>query len=284
VRSQAIAHYEAAISVFPDEMAYYNNLAAVHFEEGAHDQCIATSRKAIEVGRAVRVDYKIVANSYARIGHAYRAMDNFDDAIRAYEDSILEHRTNHVENELTKLRADVSARDKQNCVDPAEAEKARQMGNKFFKSGKFAEAIEKYTEAIRRNPRDHTSYSNRAAGYQKITEWRLALRDVETCLAMDPSFAKGWSRKAGIHAFLKEYHKAMDAYNEMVRLEPSNEEAKLGLDNIVTHVNLQSQSGDFDQARQSRAMQDPGIQAVVGDPQMRSVLYEMQTDPKKAQI
>ena len=52
----------------------------------------------------------------------------------------------------------------------------------------------------------------------------------------------------------------MDAYNEMVRLEPSNEEAKLGLDNIVTHVNLQSQSGDFDQARQSRAMQDPGIQ------------------------
>ena len=34
---------------------------------------------------------------------------------------------------------------------------------------------------------------------------------------------------------------------------------------------------------QARAMADPEIQAILGDPQMRSILNEMQTDPKKAQ-
>ena len=45
----------------------------------------------------------------------------------------------------------------------------------------------------------------------------------------------------------------------------------------------QSQSGQVDQERQQRAMADPEIQGILGDPQMRSILQEMQQDPKKAQ-
>lgn len=48
-------------------------------------------------------------------------------------------------------------------------------------------------------------------------------------------------------------------------------------------VNAQSQSGEADPERQKRAMADPEIQAILGDAQMRSILNEMQTDPKKAQ-
>ena len=100
---------------------------------------------------------------------------------------------------------------------------------------------------------------------------------------MEPTFVKGRSRKAGIHYYLKEYHKAMDTYNEILKLEPENEEAKTGLDNVVRMVNAQSQSGEVDAERQARAMADPEIQAILGDAQMRSILSEMQSDPKKAQ-
>ena len=41
-------------------------------------------------------------------------------------------------------------------------------------------------------------------------------------------------------------------------------------------------SPQADPERQKRAMADPEIQAILGDPQMRSILQEMQTDPKKA--
>ena len=47
-------------------------------------------------------------------------------------------------------------------------------------------------------------------------------------------------------------------------------------------INEANQSGEADPERQKRAMADPEIQQILGDPQMRSILQEMQTDPKKA--
>merc|ERR1719152_583414 len=253
-----------------------------------HETCIETCKKAIEVGRAARADYKIVAKSFARIGNAYKAMDKLDEAKRAYEDSLMEDRVEDVEKRLKNLQKEMKKRETEAYVNPEEAEEARQEGNEFFKRAQtendislYAKAIEKYGDAMKRNPKDHVPYSNRAACYQKLMEWQLALKDAETCVSMDPAFVKGWSRKAGIHYFLKEYHKAMDAYNEILKLEPENEEAKTGLDRVVAMVNSQSSSGEVDQERQARAMADPEIQAILGDAQMRSILSEMQTDPKR---
>jgi len=280
---EAVKHYEAAIAALPDEMTYYNNLAAVRFEQKQYDECITQCKKAVEVGRSVRADYKIVAKSFARMGNAYKAMEQLPDAIKAYEDSLMEDRTDDVEKKLKGLQKLMKQREKDAYISPELAEQARQEGNELFKAGKYPEAIAKYTDAMNRNPKDHVPYSNRAACYQKLMEWQLALKDADTSIAMEPTFIKGWSRKAGVHYFLKEYHKAMDAYNEILKLEPDNADAKAGLDSVVAAINMSSSSGEVDQERQARAMADPEIQAILGDAQMRSILSEMQTDPKKAQ-
>jgi len=279
---EAVKHYEAAIAELPDEMTYYNNLAAVYFEQKEFDTCIETCKKAISVGRSAYADYKMVAKSYARIGNAYKAQGKLAEAVKAYEDSLMEDRTNDIESKLKKLQKEMKELEKTAYVNPELAEQARQEGNELFKAGKFVEAIAKYEEAMKRNPKDHVVYSNRAACYQKLMEWQLALKDADTCVSMEPTFIKGFSRKAAIHCFMKEYHKAMDAYNAILKLEPDNAEAKAGLDNVVATINNQS-NGEVDQERQARAMADPEIQAILGDAQMRSILNEMQSDPKKAQ-
>merc|ERR1719440_1106801 len=256
---EAVTHYQAAIDALPDEMTYYNNLAAVLFEQKKFDDCITKCKEAIEVGRSMRADYKVVAKSFARIGNAYKAQDKLEEAKRAYEDSLMEDRTEDVEKRLKLLQKEMKKREVEAYINPEEAEKSRQEGNDLFKRAQtendislYAKAIEKYGDAMKRNPKDHVPYSNRAACYQKLMEWQLALKDCETCVTMEPTFIKGWSRKAGIHYFLKEYHKAMDAYNMILKLEPDNEEAKNGLDQVVQMVNTQS-SGEVDQERQARA-------------------------------
>jgi len=269
--------------VLPEEMSYFNNLAAVKFEQKEYDSCVEKCKKAIEVGRAARADYKAVAKSYARIGNAYKAQGKFDEAARAYEDSLMEDRTADVEAKLKKLQAEKKKAEINAYINPELCEQAREEGNALFKEGKFPEAIEKYSDAMKRNPKSHLPYSNRSACYQKLMEWSLALKDADKCVEMDPTFVKGWTRKAGIHYFIKEYHKAMDAYNAVLKIDPDNEEAKNGLESVISKINEGSQSGEVDKERQARAMADPEIQQILGDPQMRSILNEMQTDPKKAQ-
>lgn len=279
---EAIANYEKAIAVLPDEITYYNNMAAVRFEQKDYDKCIETCKKGVEVGREVKADFKIVAKSYARIGNAYIKQGKFDEGIRAFEDSLMEDRTTAVEKDLKaaqkakKLQADNA------YLSPELAEQARAEGNELFKAGKYPEAIAKYTDAMKRDPKSALPYSNRAGCYQKLMEWQLALKDAEICVSMDPKFAKGWSRKGGIHLFLKEFHKAMDCYQVVLDLDPANTDAKANLEHVMMKIQEANQSGEADPERQKRAMADPEIQAILGDPQMRSILQEMQTDPKKA--
>merc|ERR1719235_2370530 len=141
-------------------MTYYNNLAAVYFEKKTFDTCIETCKKAIEVGRSMRADYKIVAKSFARIGNAYKAMDKLDEAKRAYEDSLMEDRVEDVEKRLKNLQKELKKRETEAYINPELAEAARQEGNELFKRAQtendislYAKAIEKYGDAMKRRLR-----------------------------------------------------------------------------------------------------------------------------------
>jgi len=39
-----------------------------------------------------------------------------------------------------------------------------------------------------------------------------ALKDIEKCLELDPSYVRAYARKGNCHFSMKEYHKAMDAF------------------------------------------------------------------------
>ncbi|KAG4221064.1 hypothetical protein PC116_g30459, partial [Phytophthora cactorum] len=89
---EAIKHYTKAWELYKD-ITYLNNLGAAHFEKGDYQACIDACTQAIEEGRKIYADFKMIAKSYARIGTAYEKQGDLAAAIENYQKSLTEHRT-----------------------------------------------------------------------------------------------------------------------------------------------------------------------------------------------
>ncbi|XP_057670576.1 stress-induced-phosphoprotein 1 [Diorhabda carinulata] len=276
----AINHYSKAIEHDPTDITFYNNLAAVYFEQKEYEKCIKECEKGIEVGRENRADFKLIAKSFMRIGNAYKRLKQYKEAKTYYEKSMSEHRTPEIKTLLSEVEKFIKDEERKSYINPELAEKEKEIGNEFFKKGDYATAVKHYTEAIKRNPDDAKLYSNRAACYTKLAAFDLGLKDCDKCVELDPKFIKGWIRKGHILQGMQQQSKAISAFQKALELDPNNTEALQGYRSCtIENANL---DGDPEKIRQ-RAMADPEVQSILRDPAMRLILEQMQNDPKALQ-
>lgn len=210
---EAIAHYNKAWELFQD-ITYLNNLGAVYMELKDYDKAIESCNKAIEEGRVIYADFKIIAKSYARIGTAYERKGDLVNAVDNYKKSLTEHRTPDV---LNKLRAAEKAEKdaaKTAYINPEKAEEAREEGNKKFKESDFPGAVASYTEMVKRAPDDPRGYSNRAAAFIKLFEFPSALEDCALAIKKDETFIRAYIRKAQAYFGMRKYSECVDACAE----------------------------------------------------------------------
>lgn len=273
----AIKHYREALEHDPSDITFYNNIAAVYFEQKEYEKCISECEKGIEIGRENRADYKLISKAFSRIGNAYRKLENWKAAKTYYEKSLSEYRTPDVKTLLSEMETKIKEEERHAYIDPEKAEEEKEKGNELFKKGQYSIAIKHYTEAINRNPDDPKLYSNRAACYTKLAAFDLGLKDCDTCVKLDDQFIKGWIRKGKILQGMQQASKAITAYQKALELDPANAEALEGYRSCSMQVHSNPQ-----EVRQ-RAMSDPEVQEILRDPAMRLILEQMQSDPKAVQ-
>lgn len=274
----ALKHYQSAIEHDSNDITFYNNVAAVYFEQKEFEKCVAECEKAIEIGRENRADFKLIAKSFARIGNAQRKLENWKAAKTAFEKSMSEHRTPEIKTILSQLEKKIKDDEIRAYIDPVKAEEEKEKGNEYFKKGDFSSAVKHYSEAIRRNPDDPKLYSNRAACYTKLAAFDLGLKDCEMCTTLDDKFIKGWVRKGKILQLgMQQQSKAVQAYQKALEIDPTNAEALEGYRacTMAVHSNPKEVW--------KKAMEDPEVQQILKDPAMRMVLEQMQNDPKAVQ-
>ena len=203
----ALHHYAKASELDPTEMTFLTNQGAVYFEMKNYDKCIEVCSKAVDVGREHRADYKLVAKAMGRIGNAQRRKGDLDSAKTWLEKSLTEHRKPETKEQLSEVESEIKERDRLAYIDPDKAAQSKALGNEAFTSGKYADAVKHYTEAIKRAPSDAKLFSNRAAAYTKLAAFDYALKDCDECINLDPSFVKGHLRKGKVLQGLKQLAK-----------------------------------------------------------------------------
>jgi len=273
----AITHYDKAIELDPVNITYLTNKAAVYFEQNECEKCIQTCEKAVEIGRENRSDYKLIAKALARIGNTYYKQKDLEKALKFLNSSLSEHRNPDILKKKQLIEKEIKEKKLLEQLDPVAAEKSKSLGNEAYKKGDFPTAMKHYNESAIQNPSDSKLFRNRAACYSKLMAFPDALKDCESSIKLDPTFVKAYVQKGSVLMVLKEKSKAMSAYAKALELDPTCQEAIDGYRQCAMETSMNPE-----EARQ-KAMEDPEVQRILGDPAMRMILEQMQTDPKAVQ-
>ncbi|OQV10616.1 Tetratricopeptide repeat-containing protein isoform 1 [Cladophialophora immunda] len=277
---EAIEHYSKAWDLHKD-ITYLTNLGAAKFEKGDYQGCIEACEKAIEEGRVILADFKIIAKAFGRIGSAYEKMGDLPKALVNYQKSLTEHRTPEI---LAKFKAAEKAQikaEKDAYIDPEKAEEARLLGAEKFKNADWPGAVEAYTELTKRAPDDPRGYSNRAAALIKLLAFPTAIQDCDEAIKRDPKFIKAYLRKAQALFGMKEYNKCLDVCTEAMEHDEGGKNAREieQQQSKALEAMYAARQGETEEETSARIQKDPEIMQILSDPVMQSILQQAKSDP-----
>ncbi|KAK1444883.1 TPR repeat containing protein [Babesia gibsoni] len=110
-------------------------------------------------------------------------------------------------------------------------------GNEAFKAGRYMEAVQHFTEAIKLNPSDGILYSNRSGAYASMNMFQQALEDAMQCVTLKPDWPKSYSRKGLALYKLGRMSEAKEAYEIGLALDPENAALRSGLKEVEAAAN-----------------------------------------------
>lgn len=283
---EAIALYNKAWETHHD-ITYLNNRSAAEFEKGDYDAAIATCNEAVELGREMRADYKLIAKAFARLGNTYLKKGDLEAAIKAFDKSLTEHRTPDVLNKLRATQKELKVKEAESYVDADKAEEARLQGKEYFTNQDWPNAVKAYTEMIKRAPKDARGYLNRAAALAKLLSFPDAVNDCTKAIELDPDFVRAYIRKANAQLMMKEYSQVMETLSQAREVD-----SKLGgknqgeidqLYNRAASQRFTAIDGETPEQTMERVSKDPEIVKILQDPVMQLILGQARENPAALQ-
>ncbi len=281
---EALNCYHKALELEPNNTVFLLNITAVLFEKGEIDACLEEVEKALAHGKEHKAEYQTIVKLMTRKASCLQKKGQHADAIKLFKEALLEWRNPETLSKLEACEKEKKKLEEEAYRDPEIAKAKKEEGNVHFKEHRFPEGVACYSESIKRNPDEHTTYTNRAACYIKLGAYDEAIKDCDTCIKLKPDFVRAYVRKGNAYHFRKQYNMALQTYDAGLKIDAENEELKDGkaktMQKITEMATGQGDEEDQDEVAR-RAMDDPEIRQIIGDSYMQLVLSEMQKDPRK---
>lgn len=114
----------------------------------------------------------------------------------------------------------------------AKAEEAKGKGNAALTAGDYTQAATHYEEALKLSPdgpNSHIYHSNLAAALTYLHKYSDVIDHAEQSIALQPAYAKAYSRMGHAYVQLKDYDGAEDAFRRGLEVDTANAACKDGL-------------------------------------------------------
>lgn len=243
---EAIECYTKGMNADPYNPVLPTNRASAYFRMKKFAVAESDCNLAIALNRSY-------TKAYARRGAARFALQKLEDAKKDYE-KVLELEPNNFEatNELRKINQALTSKENpypeeaDMMIKSTEGEKKRieeqqnrqqaisekDLGNGYFKEGKYERAIECYTRGIAADGANALLPANRAMAYLKIQKYEEAEEDCTQAILLDGSYSKAFARRGTARTFLGKLNEAKQDFETVLLLEPGNKQAVTELSKI----------------------------------------------------
>ncbi|XP_049481298.1 RNA polymerase II-associated protein 3 [Panthera uncia] len=243
---EAIECYTKGMDADPYNPVLPTNRASAYFRLKKFAVAESDCNLAIALNRSY-------TKAYTRRGAARFALQKLEDAKKDYE-KVLELEPNNFEatNELRKINQALASKENScpkgadTMIKTTEEEKKqieqqqnkqqaisqKDLGNGFFKEGKYERAIECYTRGIVADGTNALLPANRAMAYLKIQKYEEAEKDCTQAILLDGSYSKAFARRGTARTFLGKLNDAKQDFETVLLLEPGNKQAVTELSKI----------------------------------------------------
>jgi len=255
VYDDAVVAYSKAIQLDRCFAWPYSNLALTYVQKGRFTEAILLYQRSIELFASE----KDKAISWNRLGNVYRRLNNYDNAISAYQRadeldpenttpsiqsrfSLLgNYSTDQTPNQVSQAEEGQqdpmsealrepptfvdSSGDLQIEMDTKNAHVWNELGNIYFNTGAYDDAIVAYSKAIQLDRLFAWPYSNLALTYVqngRFTEAILLYQRSIELFVSEKDKAISWNRLGNVYRRLNNYDNAISAYQRADELDPEN--------------------------------------------------------------
>jgi len=219
----AIADFDKAIKLDPDNTKAYTFRGGAKGDLGDHDGSIADFDRAIELTPDDAEAYYNRGNAKSELGDHKGAITDFDRAIELTPDyANAYYNRGNAKRDLVDLRGAIADYSRAIELNPEDAEAYYYRGNAKSELGDHKGAIADYGWAIEFGPDFAGAYSNRGIAKSNLGDHDSAKADFDRAIELDPSYAEAYNNRGVAKSKLGDHEGAIEDYARAIELKPNN--------------------------------------------------------------
>ena len=215
----AIANYDKAIQLEPNEAHAYNNRGLAKARLNQHFAAISDFDKAIQLKPNEATAYIVRGVAKADLGQHFAAISDYDKAIQLKsDDARAYYNRGNAKTDLGQHLAAISDYDKAIQRKPDFAEAYHNRGLAKVKLGQHLAAISDYDKAIQRKPNLAETYHSRGLAKAGLGQHLAAISDFDKAIQLKSDYAEAYFIRGVTKALLNRTWEAKQDLRTALRL------------------------------------------------------------------
>ncbi|XP_052872154.1 RNA polymerase II-associated protein 3-like isoform X2 [Anopheles cruzii] len=243
----AIKLYSEAIEIYEDNPVYYSNRALCYMNIELYENCLADCSIALQKDpKNVKAYYRRM-QAYERLGENAKAISECRKILNISQDdnerNVTKRDMARIEKRLAEQQAAWTGKEKESVVGTEkdstlslvkqEADKYKELGNKFLAKKEFQKAETCYTRAISMFENEAIFYTNRSICYWHLKDYEKCLADCNKAIMLDESYFRPYYRRMLVREHLGSFQGAIEDCKKFLELTKDDKQKATAMKDLL---------------------------------------------------